>query len=43
LDTGERVSTAAAQAIADLQAGRKPKWVVNAEVYSSSGLRGKIG
>ena len=43
LDTGERVSAAAAQAIVDLQAGRKPKWVVNAEVFSSSALRAKLG
>jgi len=42
LDAGERVSTAAAQAIVDLQAGRKPRWVVNAEVYSSAALRAKL-
>jgi phosphoglycerate dehydrogenase-like enzyme len=40
-DTGERVSTAAAQAIVDLQAGRKPRWVVNADVYRSPALRAK--
>jgi len=39
LDTGARVSEAAAQAIVDLQAGRKPQWVVNPEVYKSPTLR----
>jgi len=43
LDTEERVSTAAAQAIVDLQAGRKPRWVVNADVYDSAALRAKLG
>ena len=38
-DTGARVSEAAAKAIVDLQAGRKPQWVVNPEVYSSPTLR----
>jgi phosphoglycerate dehydrogenase-like enzyme len=38
-DTGARVSEAAAQAIIDLQAGRKPQWVVNPEVYQSPALR----
>ena len=39
LDTGEIVSTAAAQAIVDLQAGRQPRWVVNPEVFKSPALR----
>jgi phosphoglycerate dehydrogenase-like enzyme len=42
LDTGARVSTAAAQAIVDLQAGRQPQWVVNPEVYKSPALRVKV-
>ena len=41
-ETGERVSLAAAQAIADLKAGRKPRWVVNPEVYDSSTLRARV-
>ena len=41
-DTGARVSEAAAQAIVDLQAGRKPKWVVNSEVFQSSALRARL-
>ncbi len=32
-ETGERVSLAAAQAIADLMAGRRPQFVVNPEVW----------
>ena len=42
-NTGERVSVTAAQAIVDLQAGRKPRYVVNPEVFGSSALRAKIG
>ena len=41
-DTGQRVSLAAAQAIADLHAGRRPKWVVNPEVFDSPALRAKL-
>jgi len=37
--TGERVSLCAAQAIVDLQHGRKPQFVVNPEVFDSSALR----
>jgi hypothetical protein len=33
---------AAAQAIVDLQAGRRPAWVVNPEVYDAPGLRVKL-
>lgn len=42
-DSGARVSEAAAQAIVDLQAGRRPRWVVNPEVFASPGLRCKVG
>src|SRR5687767_13593616 len=38
-ETGERVSLCAAQAIADLQQGRKPQFVVNPEVFDSAALR----
>ena len=38
-ETGERVSLAAAQAIVDLQAGRRPRFVVNPEVYPLPALR----
>jgi phosphoglycerate dehydrogenase-like enzyme len=41
-DTGARVSMAAAQAIVDLQAGKKPEWVVNPYVYDSPSLRAKL-
>ncbi len=41
-DTGARVSEAAAQAIVDLQAGRKPRWVVNPDVVSAPNLRAKV-
>jgi len=41
-DTGARVSEAAAQAIVDLKASRKPRWMVNPEVYSSPNLRVKV-
>jgi D-3-phosphoglycerate dehydrogenase / 2-oxoglutarate reductase len=37
--TGERVSLCAAQAIVDLEHGRKPEFVVNPEVFSSPDLR----
>jgi glyoxylate reductase len=38
VETGARVSEAAAQAIVDLHAGRKPRWVVNPDVYKSPAL-----
>lgn len=41
-DTGARVSEAAAEAIVDLKAGRKPRWVVNPDVFSSPALRVKV-
>jgi phosphoglycerate dehydrogenase-like enzyme len=41
-DTGERVSMAAAQAIVDLQAGRKPQSIVNPDVFESPHLRARI-
>ena len=41
-DTGARVSEAAAKAIVDAQAGRKPQWVVNPDVYASAKLRVKV-
>ena len=41
-ETGARVSEAAAQAIVDLQAGRKPRWVVNEDVYQAPTLRVKL-
>jgi len=41
-ETGEQVSMAAAQAIADLMQGRKPRWVVDPAVYDSSKLRVKL-
>jgi lactate dehydrogenase-like 2-hydroxyacid dehydrogenase len=37
--TGERVSLCAAQAIVDLEHGRKPEFVVNPEVFGSPDLR----
>jgi phosphoglycerate dehydrogenase-like enzyme len=40
--TGEHVSLCAAQAILDLQLGRKPKFVVNPEVFNSSDLRAAV-
>jgi phosphoglycerate dehydrogenase-like enzyme len=42
LETGARVSVAAAQAIVDLLRGRKPRWVVNPEVYESPEFRAQI-
>lgn len=41
-ETGERVCSAAAQAIVDLMQGRKPRWVVDAKVYESPLLRVKL-
>lgn len=41
-ETGERVSLTAAQAIVDLKNGRKPQFVVNPEVFTSTALRGPI-
>jgi phosphoglycerate dehydrogenase-like enzyme len=41
-ETGARVSHAAAQAIVDLQSGRRPQWVVNPEVFKSPALRAKL-
>ena len=37
--TGARVSEAAARAIADCHAGRRPQWVLNPEVFDSPALR----
>src|SRR6266513_1668759 len=41
-ETGERVSTTAAQAIVDLMNGRRPKLVIDMEVCKSSALRAKL-
>ena len=41
-DTGARVSEAAARAIVEMQAGRKPQWLVNPEVFNSPNLRMKL-
>jgi D-3-phosphoglycerate dehydrogenase len=41
-ETGERVSLAAAEAIVELMNGRKPRWVVNPDVYNSPALRAKL-
>jgi phosphoglycerate dehydrogenase-like enzyme len=41
-ETGARVSQAACDAVADLMNGRRPKWVVNPEVFSSPNLRAKL-
>lgn len=41
-ETGERVSLCAAQAIVDLQQGRKPQYVVNPEVFASPALRAEL-
>jgi phosphoglycerate dehydrogenase-like enzyme len=38
-DTGSRVSEAAAAAILECHAGRRPRWVVNPEVFDSPALR----
>jgi phosphoglycerate dehydrogenase-like enzyme len=42
-NTGERVSLAAAQAVLELMAGRRPVHVVNPEVFESAGLRARMG
>lgn len=41
-ETGERVSLMAAEAIARLVQGQKPRWVVNPEVYDSPVCRVKL-
>lgn len=41
-ETGERVSLAAAQAIIDAMEGRRPRWVVDGEIYRSPALRVKF-
>lgn len=41
-ETGERVSSAAAQAIIDLMRGQRPKWVVAPEVLDSQALRARV-
>jgi phosphoglycerate dehydrogenase-like enzyme len=41
-DTGANVSRASAEAIIDTMQGRKPRWVVDENVYSSPNLRAKI-
>ena len=41
-ETGERVSLTAAQAVMDLMAGRRPKFVVNPEVFQSTALRANV-
>ena len=41
-ETGERVSLTAAQAIVDLMNGRKPRFVVDEQVYQSPQLRVKL-
>src|SRR5258706_435839 len=38
-ETGERVSLAAAEAIVELMNKRRPRWLVNPEVFKSPGLR----
>lgn len=38
-ETGERISTMAAQAILDLMRGQTPQWIVNPEVFHSPTLR----
>ena len=38
-DTGARVSEAAARAISECHAGRRPQWVLNPEVFDSPALR----
>ena len=38
-ETGERVSMAAAEAIVELMNKRRPKWLVNPEVFKSAALR----
>jgi phosphoglycerate dehydrogenase-like enzyme len=41
-DTGERVSTAAAQAIVELSQGRRPQWVVDPAVWQAPALRTEL-
>jgi phosphoglycerate dehydrogenase-like enzyme len=41
-DTGKAVSRAASEAVSDLMNGRRPKWVVNPEVFDSPNLRAKL-
>ncbi len=41
-ETGERVSIAAAEAIVDLMEGRRPKLVVNPDVFNSPSLRARL-
>ena len=41
-ETGERVSSTAAQAIVDLKNGRQPRLVVDPEVFKSPALRAKL-
>jgi phosphoglycerate dehydrogenase-like enzyme len=41
-DTGASVSRAAAEAIVDVMQGRRPRWVVDENVYNSPNLRAKI-
>ena len=41
-DTGAKVSLVAAQAIVDLLAGRRPKWVVNPDVFAAAHLRARV-
>jgi phosphoglycerate dehydrogenase-like enzyme len=38
-DSGARVSNAATDAILDARAGRRPRWVVNPDVFQSPALR----
>ncbi len=42
LDTGARVSLAAAQAIVEVQAGRRPRWVVNEDVLAAPQRRAQL-
>jgi glyoxylate reductase len=41
-ETGERVSTTAAQAILDLMSGRRPQFVLNSDVFESPALRAAL-
>ena len=41
-ETGERVSNLAAGALIDLMQGRKPRYVVNPEVFASPALRARV-
>ncbi len=40
--SGAKVSMACADAVLEVRAGRKPRWVVNPEVYSSGALRAPL-